>query len=288
MARSRSRPIGRMPARSMGDPDSRIHLPRPRQHPAGCRPSTSRCWARIFCLPYTQGDNRNVVATDTMKNFVHRTTLDLRRGNARRPDRLSSASGSSKPGHTWSGCACGLGSCRSRPRVCPTASPLSPPLCSSNRSARRPWPGRVPSCPEPTPKPLYPRTHRCGRLSLQLIKVSGSSSSPTSSATTTPPCPRSPTGHSASISTSSALPRSATPFSDSLSHSCPTTVAMSRVNRCVTWWRPWSSTEFVSLSIQHLVHEMGQRLLARFPQLASVSFEAQNRRVPGHRGGLPL
>lgn len=35
--------------------------------------------------------------------------------------------------------------------------------------------------------------------------------------------------------------------------------------------------EFVSESIQHLVHEMGTRLLARFPQLAEVSFEAQNR-----------
>ncbi|GCE30818.1 hypothetical protein KDA_63020 [Dictyobacter alpinus] len=35
--------------------------------------------------------------------------------------------------------------------------------------------------------------------------------------------------------------------------------------------------EFVSESIQHLVHEMGKRLLARFPQLAEVSFEAQNR-----------
>jgi urate oxidase len=35
--------------------------------------------------------------------------------------------------------------------------------------------------------------------------------------------------------------------------------------------------EFVSESIQHLVHEMGQRLLTRFPQLAEVSFEAQNR-----------
>lgn len=33
---------------------------------------------------------------------------------------------------------------------------------------------------------------------------------------------------------------------------------------------------FVSESIQHLVHEMGTRLLARFPQLASVSFDAQN------------
>jgi urate oxidase len=35
--------------------------------------------------------------------------------------------------------------------------------------------------------------------------------------------------------------------------------------------------EFVSLSIQHLLHEMGQRIMARFAQLAEVSFEGQNR-----------
>jgi urate oxidase / 2-oxo-4-hydroxy-4-carboxy-5-ureidoimidazoline decarboxylase len=35
--------------------------------------------------------------------------------------------------------------------------------------------------------------------------------------------------------------------------------------------------EFVSMSIQHLMHEMGQRLLARFPQLAEVAFDGQNR-----------
>lgn len=35
--------------------------------------------------------------------------------------------------------------------------------------------------------------------------------------------------------------------------------------------------EFVSESIQHLVYEMGQRLLTRFPQLAQISFAAQNR-----------
>ncbi|HKC74090.1 MAG TPA: urate oxidase [Chloroflexota bacterium] len=33
---------------------------------------------------------------------------------------------------------------------------------------------------------------------------------------------------------------------------------------------------FVSESIQHLVNEMGQRLLSRFPQMATVSFDAQN------------
>jgi urate oxidase len=34
---------------------------------------------------------------------------------------------------------------------------------------------------------------------------------------------------------------------------------------------------FVSMSIQHLIHEMGTGLLERFPQMAEVSFEAQNR-----------
>ncbi|NJM05765.1 hypothetical protein HC891_05565 [Candidatus Gracilibacteria bacterium] len=35
--------------------------------------------------------------------------------------------------------------------------------------------------------------------------------------------------------------------------------------------------QFVSESIQHLVHEMGLRLFARFPQMASISFDGQNR-----------
>jgi urate oxidase / 2-oxo-4-hydroxy-4-carboxy-5-ureidoimidazoline decarboxylase len=34
---------------------------------------------------------------------------------------------------------------------------------------------------------------------------------------------------------------------------------------------------FVSLSIQHLLNEMGRVMLERYPQLAEVSFEAQNR-----------
>jgi urate oxidase len=35
--------------------------------------------------------------------------------------------------------------------------------------------------------------------------------------------------------------------------------------------------DFVSLSIQHLVNEIGTRMLERWPQLAEVSFDAQNR-----------
>ena len=35
--------------------------------------------------------------------------------------------------------------------------------------------------------------------------------------------------------------------------------------------------DFVSESIQHLLHELGRRVMARFPQLAEISFDALNR-----------
>jgi urate oxidase len=35
--------------------------------------------------------------------------------------------------------------------------------------------------------------------------------------------------------------------------------------------------EFVSLSIQHLVNEIGKRMFTRYPALTEISFEAQNR-----------
>jgi urate oxidase len=35
--------------------------------------------------------------------------------------------------------------------------------------------------------------------------------------------------------------------------------------------------EFVSLSIQHLVHEIGTRMFERYASLAEITFEAQNR-----------
>jgi urate oxidase/2-oxo-4-hydroxy-4-carboxy-5-ureidoimidazoline decarboxylase len=48
---------------------------------------------------------------------------------------------------------------------------------------------------------------------------------------------------------------------------------------------------FVSESIQHLVHEMGVRLLDRHPALAQVSFRGENHTydpVPGAEGAEPL
>jgi urate oxidase/2-oxo-4-hydroxy-4-carboxy-5-ureidoimidazoline decarboxylase len=35
--------------------------------------------------------------------------------------------------------------------------------------------------------------------------------------------------------------------------------------------------DFVSMSIQHLVYEMGTRLLERFSGMSEVSFDAENR-----------
>jgi urate oxidase len=49
--------------------------------------------------------------------------------------------------------------------------------------------------------------------------------------------------------------------------------------------------DFVSESIQHLVHEMGTRALARFPALSQVSFRGENHThepVPGAGDAEPL
>jgi urate oxidase/2-oxo-4-hydroxy-4-carboxy-5-ureidoimidazoline decarboxylase len=49
--------------------------------------------------------------------------------------------------------------------------------------------------------------------------------------------------------------------------------------------------EFVSESIQHLVHEMGRRVLAAFPALSQVSFQGENHTydpVPGAAEADPL
>ena len=48
---------------------------------------------------------------------------------------------------------------------------------------------------------------------------------------------------------------------------------------------------FVSESIQHLVHEMGRRLLDAFPALSQISFRGENHTydpVPGAEHAEPL
>ncbi len=219
-------------------------------------------FGKNFLPAYTQGDNRNVVATDSMKNFVLRQALDF-------------------TGATLEEFLSMLGI-----RFLQTYGQME----SIRLTARE-----LPFHPVPVPQHdgssfhpsavLFSRSHgdfalatldfsrennlpvitdhQCGRVNLELLKVSGSA------------------------------------FTRFL-HDEYTTLP-ERVDRPLfiyldVYWKYQNITdllaadhihyvpaeqvrdviqvvfhEFVSESIQHLVHEMGQRLLTRFPQLAEVS-----------------
>lgn len=110
--------------------------------------------------------------------------------------------------------------------------------------------------------------HRCGRVGLQLLKVTGSSFTRfvRDANTTLPERGDRPLYISLDISWTYA------DAADALGGDPARYVAAEQVRDVALA----VFHQFVSESIQHLVHEMGQRLLERFPPLASVSFEAQN------------
>lgn len=111
--------------------------------------------------------------------------------------------------------------------------------------------------------------HRCGRLGLQLFKVTGSSFTRFIQDDYTTLPERSDRPLFVFLDVYWKYAHTAILLSSDLSHY----VASEQVRDVLQV----VFHEFVSESIQHLVHEMGVRLLARFPQLAEVSFEAQNR-----------
>lgn len=222
-----------------------------------------------FLDAYTRGDNRLVVATDTMKNFIHAATL------------AASAS-------TLEGWLHEVGS------AFLAAYPHMERLTMLGRELPFP-PALVPAADSQgwaTSEVLFARdrndrstasldleraesggvritSHACGRADLQLIKISGSA------------------------------------FAD-FARDEHTTLPERRDRPLYVWcdigWRYGDPTDalgtdparyvageqvadlaaavfhgFVSLSIQHLVNEIGTRMLERWPQLAEVSFEATNR-----------
>jgi len=217
-----------------------------------------------FLPAYTRGDNSNVVATDTMKNFVHRSTLDY-------------------DGGTHEGLITFLGE-----RFLATW-----PHMERLRLRARELPFEAARLPGGTSPLLFSRSHgdhglaelelvrtdgqprivdhRCGRLGLQLIKISGSSFArfERDAYTTLPEVTDRPLFVYLDVYWRYRDPAHGFATAAQLGHY----VASEQVRDLVEV----VFHEFVSLSIQHLVHEMGQRLLARFQQLASVSFEAQNR-----------
>jgi len=221
-----------------------------------------------FLPAYTRGDNSSVVATDTMKNFVLRQALEFQ-------------------GATLESYLDFLG------RRFLATYPQMQALRLTGREM--PFvPGRVPGDGEGAfgeSAVLFRRSHddytlavldfaragdevrisahRCGRVGLQLFKVTGSAFT-----------------HFVRDAYTTLPERSDRPLfiyldvhwryadvADMLASDLGRYVPGEQVRDVVQV----VFHEFVSESIQHLVHEMGRRLLVRFPQIASVAFAAQNR-----------
>jgi urate oxidase / 2-oxo-4-hydroxy-4-carboxy-5-ureidoimidazoline decarboxylase len=221
-----------------------------------------------FLPAYTVGDNRRVVATDTMKNFIHATSLAAR---ARTLEMWLH-----EVGTAFLGAYPDMERLTMRGRELPFPAALVPApdgdgFAASDRLFSRD------RCDYATAVLDLERadgsvriaSHACGRSEIQLIKITGSA------------------------------------FAD-FARDEHTTLPDRRDRPLYVWcdvgWRYADAAdalgedparyvdaqqvadlagavfhEFVSLSIQHLVHEIGGRMLARWPQLAEVSFEAQNR-----------
>ncbi|HVG00334.1 MAG TPA: urate oxidase, partial [Chloroflexia bacterium] len=223
-----------------------------------------------FLAAYTQGDNSNVVATDTMKNFVLKQMVDYE-------------------GATLEGSLHYLGR-----RFLETY----PQMHSLRMTGReRPFtPAPVPGDGEgegdfTASNVLFSPSHgdyafasfdmeradggvrvaghRCGRRDLQLIKVTGSSfaSFLRDEHTTLPERKDRPLFIYLDVYWRYGEARDA--HDDDLGRYIPAEQVRDLVQTVFH--------RFVSMSIQHLVYEMGTRLLERFPQMAEVTFEAQNR-----------
>ena len=220
-----------------------------------------------FLPAYTEGDNSGVVATDTMKNFV------LQQGLA-------------YEGATFEGFLRFLGL-----RFLATY-----PQMRSLRLTARERPFRAASVPRDggawgDSGVLFARAHddyavavleierdgdgervtghRCGRHGLQLIKITGSSFAAfvRDAYTTLPERKDRPLFIYLDVGWKYVEP------DDMVAPDLQRYIPAEQVRDVAQA----VFHEFVSMSIQHLVHEMGTRLLARFPQMTEVSFAAQNR-----------
>jgi urate oxidase len=223
----------------------------------------------VFLEAYTIGDNRLVVATDTMKNFIHAASLDC-------------------PAATLEGWLHHVGS-----RFLATY-PHMERLTMVGREL--PYPAAVVPAEDgdgwTESDVLFSRDrndastasldlerdggggvlitgHASGRSDMQLIKVTGSAFADFArdEHTTLPERRDRP------LYIWTDIGWRYTDASDALGATPARYVAGEQVADLATA----VFHSFVSLSIQHLVHEIGLRMLDRWPQLAEVSFEATNR-----------
>jgi len=221
-----------------------------------------------FMAAYTEGDNRLVVATDTMKNFIHRESLAF--------------DGATLEEWVW---FIGRRFLETYPhmerlRVTGVEIPFEPALVPS--LAGDGFGGS---------EVLFSREHNdrstasveleraggsirladlgCGRSGLQLMKVTGSAFADFArdEYTTLPERRDRPLYVHMDVGWKYTRPETAV-GADHAGYVAGEQVA----DLCGAVFH-----RFVSLSIQHLVNEIGHAMLARWPQLAEVSFEAQNR-----------
>jgi urate oxidase len=220
-----------------------------------------------FLPAYTVGDNSNVVATDSMKNFILRQGLYF-------------------SGATFEGLLHMLGR-----RFLETYAQMERLRLTARELSFQPVP--LPSTQEQPARDstvLFSRSyndfstvsidfvrdagdiliaaHRCGQLALELFKVTGSAFTNfvRDEYTTLPERVDRP------LFIHMDVYWTYTDISSVLVPDLPGYVPAEQVRDLLRF----VFDAFVSESIQHLVYEMGHRLLERFPQLASVTFEAQN------------
>ncbi len=204
-----------------------------------------------FMPAYTEGDNRNVVATDTMKNFVYAMALEY-------------------DGDRYEGFADFLArqflqhyeqmqslrvSIRELPFLKHSDKLLSGPLEDDYEAV------------EVERDRTGLRSLRCGRRKLRLIKLTGSAfkSFARDEFTTLPEVTDRPLYIYLDVHWRYPDPSRAIETSQLIGSGKVRDVVVKTFD------------DFVSMSIQHLVQEMGTRILERFGDLSEVSFDAQNR-----------
>jgi len=223
-----------------------------------------------FLSAYTEGDNRRVVATDTMKNFIHRESMAFTGSTLESWLYFIGRRFLETYPHMERLVMTGRETPFAAARVPDAAgvwldsAVLFHRTHGSHASASvgvdRTEEGRI-----------VPSDLRSGRDGLQMIKVSGSSFAAFArdEYTTLPERPDRPLYIHCDIGWRYADDE----WSAALDPQPARYVAPEQVaDLTATVFEG-----FVSLSIQHLVHEIGQRMLQRWPQLTEVCFEAENR-----------
>jgi urate oxidase / 2-oxo-4-hydroxy-4-carboxy-5-ureidoimidazoline decarboxylase len=203
-----------------------------------------------FLPAYTEGDNRGVIATDTMKNFVYAMALDY-------------------PGATHEGFAAFLGRrfLATYPQV-PALRLLVDEIPFAMHSSKLMSPqGADYGTVELEIARDGVRALRCGRRNLRLVKLTGSAfrDFARDAYTTLPEASDRPLYIHLDVHW--RYQRIDDAVGDGSAH-----VPSDAVREALIA----VFDDFVSMSIQHLVYEMGTRLLDQFRVLTEVSFEAQN------------